>query len=174
MVSQSSLWMVDHMGSSWTDWQKMGYADADAHAEAVFEEQADWLLHAQRDFLTRLIKALFGYDTKAVQMPYIDTLLPIVLSTENLQLISGTYYSSTWFSTPESQPVIKTWACLLFRFEGIVDPQAFNMPADFNTAYLIATGTTGQNIRQLDSTIEEHHTEITKLYKDLPSFLLAL
>eukprot|EP00961_Rhodomonas_salina_P114546 1541237-Rhodomonas_salina.1 len=111
----------------------MGYADADAHAEAVFEERADWLLHTQRDFLTRLIKELFGDDTKAVQTPYIDTLHPIVLSTENLQLIEGTYYRSTWFSTPESQPAIKTWARLLFRFEGIVDQQAFNMPADFNT-----------------------------------------
>eukprot|EP00961_Rhodomonas_salina_P060039 806316-Rhodomonas_salina.4 len=38
MVSQSELWMVDHMGSSWTDWQKMGYVDTDAHAEAVFKE----------------------------------------------------------------------------------------------------------------------------------------
>eukprot|EP00961_Rhodomonas_salina_P217361 2937334-Rhodomonas_salina.1 len=162
MVSQSSLWMVDHMGSSWTDWQKMGYADADAHAEAVFEERADWLLHAQRYFLTRLIKVLFGDDTKAAQTPYIDTLCPIVLSTENLQLIEGTYDSSTWFSTPELQPAIKTWACLLFLFEGIITLQAFNMPVDFNTAYLIATGTTGQNISQLDSTIEEHHAEITK------------
>eukprot|EP00961_Rhodomonas_salina_P122963 1656183-Rhodomonas_salina.1 len=69
----------------------MGYADADAHAEAVFEELADWLLHAQRDFLTRLIKVLFGDVTKAAQTPYINMLSPIVLSTENLQLIEGTY-----------------------------------------------------------------------------------
>eukprot|EP00961_Rhodomonas_salina_P074214 997302-Rhodomonas_salina.1 len=95
MVSQSSLWMVDHMGSSWTDWQKMGYADADAHSEAVLEERADWLLHAQHDFLMHLLKALFGDDTKAAQTPYIDTLHPIVLSTENLQLIEGTYDSAT-------------------------------------------------------------------------------
>eukprot|EP00961_Rhodomonas_salina_P252349 3411052-Rhodomonas_salina.1 len=65
---------------------------------------------------------------------------------------------------------------LLFSFEGIIDEQAFNLPAYFNSTWLISSCSTKQNICQLDSLCKESTVEITKLYnlKDLPTFLSVL
>eukprot|EP00961_Rhodomonas_salina_P226700 3065369-Rhodomonas_salina.1 len=67
------------MGSGWSDFALMGYLTVEAYTEAVKEEQLDWLTYIQRDFITRIVKALFGDDINAQQSPYIDMLLPIVL-----------------------------------------------------------------------------------------------
>eukprot|EP00961_Rhodomonas_salina_P067725 909521-Rhodomonas_salina.1 len=106
LILQSARWMVDHMGSGWTDFASMGYLTVEAHAEAVKEEQLDWLTYIQRDFIMRIVTSLFGYDINlnAQQSPYIDTLRPIVLTSENLQLLDCTQDSSTWLDRPETQP----------------------------------------------------------------------
>eukprot|EP00961_Rhodomonas_salina_P140989 1897681-Rhodomonas_salina.1 len=99
--------MVDHMGSGWTDFTCMGYLTVEAHAEAVKEERLDWLTYIQRDFITCIITSLFGDDINAQQSPYINTLLLIVLTSENLQLLDCTQDSSTWLDRPETQPAVK-------------------------------------------------------------------
>ena len=173
VISQSSRWMVDHMGTGWTDWAKMGSVNVAAHTEAVTEEHMDWMIYVNCDFLMCFIHALFGDDINTKQTPYMDTLRPIVLTPTNLQLLAGEYDTATWVAQPETQPAVHTWAQFLFRFEGNKNPQAFNLPADFNSAFLISTGSTKQNIRQLDAMCQESGVEIVKLYKDLPTFLSA-
>eukprot|EP00961_Rhodomonas_salina_P123993 1671047-Rhodomonas_salina.1 len=59
LISQSARWMVDHMGSGWSDFACMGYLNLEAHTDAVKEEQLDWLTYIQQDFITRIVKALF-------------------------------------------------------------------------------------------------------------------
>eukprot|EP00961_Rhodomonas_salina_P268165 3624130-Rhodomonas_salina.1 len=72
----------------------MGYLNIDSHTDAVKEERLDWLTYIQLDFITHIVKALFGDDINEQQSPYIDTLLPIVLTSENLQLLDCTQDSS--------------------------------------------------------------------------------
>eukprot|EP00961_Rhodomonas_salina_P210142 2837293-Rhodomonas_salina.1 len=104
--------MVDHMGSGWSDFALMGYLTVEAHTEAVKEERLDWLTYIQQDFITSIVTSLFSDDINAQQSQYIDTLLPIVLMSENLQLLDGTQDSSTWLDRPEMQPAVKLWAHL--------------------------------------------------------------
>eukprot|EP00961_Rhodomonas_salina_P264321 3572423-Rhodomonas_salina.2 len=67
LISQSARWMVDHMGSGWSDFASMGYVNLESHTDAVKEEQMDWLTYIQLDFITCIIKALFCYDINAQQ-----------------------------------------------------------------------------------------------------------
>eukprot|EP00961_Rhodomonas_salina_P089689 1206157-Rhodomonas_salina.1 len=110
--------MVDHMGSGWSDFARMGYLTVEAHAEAVRvkEEQLDWLTYIQLDFITCIVTSLFGDNINVQQSPYIDKLQPIVLTSENLQLLNGTQDSLMWLDKPETQPAVKLWAHLLFCF----------------------------------------------------------
>eukprot|EP00961_Rhodomonas_salina_P101922 1371127-Rhodomonas_salina.1 len=82
------------MGSGWSDFASMGYLTVEAHTEAVKEERLDWLTYIQLDFITHIFTSLFGYDINAQQSLYIDTLQPIVLTSENLQLLDSTQDSS--------------------------------------------------------------------------------
>eukprot|EP00961_Rhodomonas_salina_P164418 2214933-Rhodomonas_salina.1 len=83
LILQSAQWMVDHMGLGWSDFACMGYVNLESHADAAKEEQMDWLTYIQQDFITHIIKALFGDAINTQQSPYIDTLLPVVLTSEN-------------------------------------------------------------------------------------------
>ena len=166
----STKWMAEHMGSDWNNAKKLGLAVSE-HKRQLEEERCEWILHLHRTIHKRLVKAIWGGDINGPGTTYTDSLCPILLSKQMLDLVhDGKGDRSHWLERPWTQPIIQALALMYFKYQGVQDPQSLNFASEMDQVHLIANGFTTKTIWQLDQQATEIFEPQLKLWKTVEDF----